>query len=205
MKNRLENQALKTAESKESLYAKYLLGQLSVQELAYKLRSLNNVQAHYEIDRAKRNTLNLAYFKDVTTNKPGEQLNPTLSDLQPVRNLKEAEQHLKVETCPEKQRELKTTLHKKQQQIEQQKIVITINNLVVLKDNLRKAQVALKQVRTVIRKGLKVALKGAKAFSNLGKDRLSMKQIFKGLLSSLKRNIRSRNLGQNMVQNGSKR
>lgn len=205
MKNRLENQVLKTAESKESLYAKYLLGQLSVQELAYKLRSLNNVQAHYEIDRAKRNTLNLVYFKDVTTNKPGEQLNPTLSDLQPVRNLKEAEQHLKVETCPEKQRELKATLHKKQQQIEQQKIVITINNLVVLKDNLRKAQVALKQVRTVIRKGLKVALKGAKAFSNLGKDRLSMKQIFKGLLSSLKRNIRSRNLGQNMVQNGSKR
>lgn len=205
MKNRLENQALKTAESKESLYAKYLLGQLSVQELAYKLRSLNNVQAHYEIDRAKRNTLNLVYFKDVTTNKPGEQLNPTLSDLQPVRNLKEAEQHLKVETCPEKQRELKTTLHKKQQQIEQQKIVITINNLVVLKDNLRKAEVTLKQVRTVIRKGLKVALKGAKAFSNLGKDRLSIKQIFKGLLSNLKRNIRSRNLGQNMVQNGSKR
>ena len=66
--------------TKDLLYAKYYLGKLSAADLARELRNWNQIFGEYEIRRSKKCILAATQFKDVPTNRAGEQLAVTLKE-----------------------------------------------------------------------------------------------------------------------------
>ncbi|MCS6961298.1 MAG: hypothetical protein NZT61_02190 [Deltaproteobacteria bacterium] len=185
--------------TKQTLYAKYLLGQMSASELAYNLKVLNSVESHYEIQNSRKNFLSPTQFKDVPTTKPGEQLNPTVSDLQPVKCHRQARELLNYETCSHKKEELQRVYNQRKQQDLQQRLYVMIANENVLRDCYLKSQKVLEIVRNRIKSGLKVALKGAKAFTKFKEKLTKIKNKISLLLGTDKNKVRSRNLTTSMM------
>lgn len=100
-----------TAITKELLYAQYHLGKLSVSDLARELRNWNQIYGEYEIRRSKKSILAATQFRDIPTNKPGEQLSVTLKE-NTKPTLKEAKAEISEEQDHARKSELKAIITK---------------------------------------------------------------------------------------------
>lgn len=97
--------------TKELLYAQYHLGKLSVSDLARELRNWNQIYGEYEIRRSKKSILAATQFRDIPTNKPGEQLSVTLKE-NTKPTLKEAKAEISEEQDHARKSELKAIITK---------------------------------------------------------------------------------------------
>ncbi len=181
---------------KNTLYAKYFLGQISAGQLAEKLKVLNSIEAHYEIKAAKKNLLSITYFKDVPTDKPGEQLAQTVTDIKPVTSISEARRLLETETCVEKVRELQNYLDKQRTQILHNKVNLIIFLQNVIQDINLKAQSTLTSIRLRIKEGLKFIREGSFKFTNFKALSKYIVARVKAILSMSHKKIRFKRLGQ---------
>ncbi|MCS6893355.1 MAG: hypothetical protein NZO16_02115 [Deltaproteobacteria bacterium] len=193
---RIDSQA---AMDKALLYAKYFLGQICASRLAYHLRTMNSVDAHYEIQNAKKNVFKITAFKDVSTGKPGEQLCQTLNDLRPHVTERSAKSELAYESCHEKRKELEKVVHRHRAAEEHLRRVNIVNMVIVTFDVLRKARKTTRVIRRNIRKGLKLVKKGSEIFTNFKQKLLLPASRINLLLSQRKIRVRSRSLTQSML------